>query len=440
MMREPCYVVEGEKWPDELRSDLPAMEGIRRLYQLLRTPHGGFAGDPTKAPYGVAGYMRLGPRRVFVIPKCLSVEKHKDAWGRGVPAFLRLCRNLRPSDLLLTGPGVFARSNVLLPWLASYYSTVLWRALHAFPYLRYERSTAALPYLRGRFSWARQAREWASGGQRVWCEFRKYQADNTLNRLLKWATTFLLVIADRAAARERLNSCLGLLEGVRDILPERRLLDLLRLPVSMAAYREPLEVARALYNAHYPSLSPGKVSASGLLLDMQAAFEAFIDGIVFRAVLKARKQGLPWRYGSQEQRRLAHPVGGTHPYYTRPDNTVAEVEQGLVATRGVVIDAKYKGLRAQPTRYHRPVSQDIYQLLASCIARRWLRGLILAPATQEAGEVRRWEVPRFSSSGEASRSIRFTSAKVDLGDLGRPGRAQAVIDQVFDLVLRELNS
>ena len=447
------YVIEGERWPEALLSDSDTLKALGRLNSRLRTNLGQelsvTAKDGrSKVAYGLAGFVRLGTKKVYVIPKCFSstaadVERRR-AWQEGIPRFLKFCSSLSGRSIYVSGPGIFSASNTLLSWWATYYSNVLWRALHSFPYLRYESKVTTLPYVRGQFSWPGQIQEWGRGGHRIVCAFRSYQVDNALNRLLSWAASYFIGVAQSADVRTRLSDCIGLLEGVEHIRPERIAVDMIRLPASMAVYREPLGVARALYFSLYPTLRPGDLPAAGFLIDMASAFEAFVDRLVFHAAREAAKRGEHWQFQSQTQQRLAVALArsSSHTdYYTRPDNLLKRVLAQDSFTNCVVIDAKYKGTSAAPLKYRRPVREDLYQILASCIAHRCLRGIIVSPTTiaGEVGSTVQWEIDvPFSKAG--SSKVRISWTKVDMAGLRSAAGTRAIVHQIYDLARQELDN
>ena len=215
---------------------------------------------------------------------------------------------------------------------------------------------------------------------------------------------------------------------VPDAPPEQAALQRMRIPASHWVYREPVTVARSLHDAAFPSLARGQVPNWGFLVNMVRAFEAFVDGIVWRAVRRGRERGHDWAFESQEQRILASSVTGDgSTFYTRPDNVVWTVA-GEHGGRGVVVDAKYKGLAKAPERYRRPVANDFYQVIVACLSRGWNRALIIAPTVgeEEATGAREWRVRLPSVAGPVYVGI----MKLNLRHLGRRGEVEKSVERL----------
>lgn len=339
-------------------------------------------GQP-RVGYGLVGYIRTGGADLYLVPKCLSVPD-LDVWAAGVCRFLSICEGLTSRNVAASGAGAFSAGNVLLPWWADHYGRVLRRALDAVPFLRYEPCEDRMPYIRGQIRWSAQVRELAGGSSRVVCRFRRYQADHTLNRLLKWAATRLGHLRASVDTRRQLESCAETLALVPDVPPERSAVMRVRIPASHSIYVEPFEIAKQLYMSAFPTLARGGIPGTGFVIDMVRAFEGFVEGLIRRAVRRGRAAGHDWRFASQQQELLATSVGESGgSYYTRPDNVVWAIGADS-GSRGVVIDAKYKGMAGVPRSYARPVGGDLYQVVVACVSRGWDRALIIAPTVGEA--------------------------------------------------------
>lgn len=436
-MENSQICVEGGSWP--IHCPGRTLEELDRVVEkriqkrvLVWDAH-----NRVRVGYGIVGYMRVRNANLYVIPKCLHVSD-VEQWGFGVTGFLGLCQNLTSRDVVITGPGVFTVNNMMLPWWADYYSRALRRALDAVPFLRYEAYGGRLPYLRGRVDWPVQISEWAHCGIRAACRFRRYQADNTLNRLLKWAAFRFSRIGTSVTMRARLSSCIEAFTNVPDVPPEHASVERIRITASHRVYIEPYLIAKSLYNSLFPTLALGKIPSWGFVVNMVRAFEGFVDGLVRRAVTLGRMQGRNWRCISQDQELLASAVtgnGGT--YYTRPDNVVWAIE-AAGAKCGVVIDAKYKGLALKPTVYRRPIGSDFYQVVVACMSRGWDCALIIAPATavDEVSQELEWAV----QMPGVARPIRVSMMKMDLRRLGTPDEVRTNVERLFKYLDRVLSA
>lgn len=442
----PIVVSEGSSWPrDCLRDDL-FYKHLHKCDALFCSLTGNkliehdAAGRP-RVGYNWAGFIRVRDREVYVGPKCLLGSDDITAWSRSLPAFLESCRSLDSSDVLITGNGLFSQSNTLLPWWADYYSKLLHKALHAAPFHRYENTRRRLDYVRGHIEWDRQYSELALGGTKVCCSYRNYQADNPLNQLLKWAAGRFMGMASSRATRSRLEACITLMSTVSDNPPEISVINRVNLPLSYVTYREPFEIAMKLYTNLYPNLWSGRIPSCGVMVNMVRAFEAFVDGVVHRAVKQAKNSGRRWFCSTQEQRLLATPLDGSGgSFYTRPDNQVWEV--GIVddLKRGCVIDAKYKG-SASKNRYERPYSQDFYQVLTSCLSRGWREGLILSPVVSgEQNGLTRWRTSIPTKSKGEDLNVTIGLMKLNLMNLALPDGISEMTKEIRSYLEASLSS
>lgn len=429
--------VEGGKWPAQIDAghtlaNLDHLLAKKIDKRIITWDKNGQA----RIGYGLAGYIRVKDADLYVAPKCLHVSEYEE-WATGVNMFLALCPNLTSRDVVMSGSGVFGASNVLLPWWSDYYGRVLRRALDAMPFFRYEEYAGRIPYIRGTIDWSSQIREWASCSPRAACRFRRYQADNALNRLLKWAATRFSIIATSVPTRTKLGSCIDAFASVPDVPPEFAAVERTRIPASHWVYDEPFAIAKSLYESLFPTLARGRIPSWGFVVDMVRAFEAFVDGLVRRSVRQGRVGGHDWACRAQDQELLASAVsGGGGEFYTRPDNVVWAIESDE-GRRGVVIDAKYKGMERSPKSYRRPVGSDFYQVVVACVSRGWDRALIIAPTIgdEEAWDELEWAV----KMPGVPRPVHVSIAKVDLKRLSQRGEVQRNVDRLTTYLGRTLS-
>lgn len=432
-------LVEGQPWPKAFQANRETRDRLSALDRWTRTQFGrsliSFDVRGTRrTAYGLCGYVRVGGEEVLIVPKCFAGAEDAENWGESVPAFLRLCRGLSSADVIFTDDATFAGTNSLLAWWADFYSQKLWRALNTTPVLRYQRHVQGLPYLRGSFSWPEQLKEWGEGGSRIWSRYKNFQRDNPINQLLKWAALRLRTVSSDTRTRNRLDASLGLLADVRSDPPRRQQVNQLRVPISLSIYREPLAIARSLYDARYPSLNPGEIPAAGLLINMPSAFEAFVDGLVREVVDRRVAAGDGWLYWSQDQSLLAASLDGGQDFFTRPDNAIQAGVGQSGEDQGVVIDAKYKGTILGASRYEKPEGSDIYQLIASCIARGWSKGVILSPALEASTALvrKKWKVV------VRDFSIEVAHMRLDLRTLRHTDALEQMVGALSGLLVDEL--
>ena len=381
-------VGEGEPWARALRQLECGLPSIRELDQIVEPSiHRRLVtfrrsdGEPIVG-HGIAGYLVVGGRPLYIVPKCFSRLAPDQYWGVAMPAFLAYCRGDVAREIVVMGDGAFATSRSMSWWWADRFSRSALHALKGHRILGYRQGFHRERTVRGRIVWARQAAELGRGGHRVHTRRTTYTASVPVNHLLGWATRQLLPRARAHATRARLREVLDRL-NVEDVTPSRHDVRSIRLTPSQRAYQEPVGLARAMFEKRYPTLARGSLQAQGFLIDMQDCFELFIDGLVHRAGRSAGPEvGGPWSVTTQGEVVLARVRGNGSDIVTKPDNTVS------TANGGVVIDAKYKGVAPDRggTPYHQPKAGDIYQVLAGAIARGWRHGVLVSP--QVDGPVR----------------------------------------------------
>lgn len=432
-------VAEGTPWPDHLSVDVELTSGVLAVSKALKAQIGRSVLESApdgslRIAHGLAGYLRVGTKAIYVIPKCFESASGASVWGTTVPEYLSVCRGLSARAVGVTGTGAFSVSPKLVAWWADHYALVLAKALSRYPYLRYQEVTARQTYLRGRLNWPGQVRELSMGGYHLICQYKRYQQDNPANRLLRWAAEQFVGLARSTEARMRLRQCLDELSGVAGGIPDRVSVRSIAVPSSSAIYREPVLIAQALYDAKFPSLATGTVPATGIVVDMQSSFESFLNGIVHRVSRSRTGQLRKWTYESQSQAAFAHPVKGGGEFATKPDNTIIDTRLGI----GVVIDAKYKGVTADRPghSYERPTSNDLYQVVSACIARKWRGAIIVSPSTTPGvqGVLREWVVP-VRYAGMAT-DIKVVHVRLDLASLESSQGLPAMVDELRAHVAR----
>ncbi len=230
----------------------------------------------------------------------------------------------------------------------------------------YQPRREALPTLRGRIDVAAQVRVRQGRPFPLECSFEEYTEDVELNRMVKAAVRRLLRMPGLSGDVSRmLRFRYRAFDGVAPIeyapgrVPE---VEFDRLNEHWAA---PVMLARLILDQKSLRDEAGRVLGISFSVDMNKLFERFVERVVSEEVRRSRR-----RLVTQAPRRLAVGVP------IKPDLVLRE------AGRDVAVgDAKYKELHGK-----RPPSEDLYQMLAYCVALGLPAGLLIYAGERPAGE------------------------------------------------------
>lgn len=381
-----------------LRRDLGLREPALQLEELV--------GGPALRISGVAGTLRVGPIEIDVAPK--YVQKLDDSnWRRGLITIMERIAPRRAdfslSDRLDLGQGTFS------DYFAYTYAVALEYAQRREPVRLYASQTEYSPVLRGRLLVAEQLRSTLTRPQVVVCEVDRLDADNTVNRLLRWAGTTLLGLVRDGQVRRMLSHHLSKLPDVGTIRPPLPLRAVL--PRQFAHYSTAVDLAVALARAHGPYVQSASDSGAGFVIGTEKMFEQFIE----RSLLAVSHDAV-WDVLPQAQEPFAEPMPGNlgRRFNSKPDNVVQ-----INGNTQLVVDAKYKRFEdaTEDKRGSRPTNADLYQVAAAAVAHHSARGLLIYPRLTSAdvvdAPIRWWRI-----AGWSDEPIQIGVVTVDLEALG----------------------
>ncbi len=257
----------------------------------------------------------------------------------------------------------------------------------------YEKTTGAIPGIRGRIDFARSANRFSFLAGRAVCTYTEQSIDTLKNRILKSTLNRLLhhpLIEPGAAPdvttvlRHELRQCVRAMDGVAIVPVQGAHFSTLQLARNDRGYILPLAICYLIYRFEMPTEQSGHSVLGGLLRDQIVfgrLFERFVRNFYrhHRPDLRVSSEDLSWfdELGSHFVPRM------------RTDITL---EWGEPVNRRMVIDTKYyyNALSARFESSEKFHAANLYQLYAylrtqehRSPAHRNAAGLLLYPTTKQ---------------------------------------------------------
>jgi len=304
------------------------------------------------------GAYRLNPKQfagVATLPSGRRFESRPKIPLRNV---LYLMSVAYEQPALLDETADFTEFEDMLEVVAAFFAAMVEERLRLGLYRAYVEKEDNLPVVRGRITFAEDARRNFALRHRTYCRFSEFDWDVPENQVIRQVVRLLAGWDFKPALRIRL----GRLDAILDEV----------MPGTMA----PADVRRFRYhrlNAAYQPLhrlcelflagssaaeGEGDALFQGFLVDMNQLFEFFVTAIL--------KEHRPTGVSVEDQAGLY--LGEGRRLDMRADIVIRRGSAGLVA------DCKYK--RTGPEQ---PINTDYYQILAYCTAAGVKRGLLLYP-------------------------------------------------------------
>lgn len=405
---------ERERWERSVAHASNRLKGDLRVRQAPLTVRRK-ASITEVVPNGVAGTIFLRNTEVEIAPK-YAASPSSD-W---IADLFAIIERVRPAR------GHFARTSRLrakptsfVDHIAHQYGAALASALREEPVRQYRTRDESLPQLRGRLLLARQLRSSLSAPHLLECEVDYLDTDNPTNHLLHWAARRLLSMTISPRVRYFVSQQVAGLPAVSGAL---------RLPVHLTTavppqyshYAEAVDIAVRLARGQRAA-PEGLGEGSGLCVDMERLFEAFVERSIAAALPLMPTRDV--RVVPQDVKQFAQPLATTdRPYFTRPDNVIYAGKRPML-----LVDAKYKRFsEADETGAgDRPVNSDLYQMAASLVSHGCRRGLLLYPRMVGTGAedaATRWWSITLPTTGD----LLVGAVSLDLNGLSRRGGVVAL--------------
>lgn len=330
---------------------------------LLSVEYGGYL-----RAHNYVGLVQWNGLRVEIYPK-LFCEGPPDGkrWFGHLLWWLSYCRRVRfPFAGVLTE---LAHVDDFPEAIIAHFARFSYRVLSSQPYSRYQETTEALPYVRGRLRTGAYVRDSLSRGllHRLVCEYEPFVYDNQVNRLIKYVVRQLSQVCRFGETYHALNQVLFLLDEVSDVSAVATDCDGLFFNPVFEDYTDVLAMCRFFLSQSYLDLTDTAQTNYCFLVPMEYVFEDFLHGFLEEElgeeyVVEYQKTG--W-LTDEKIFQLRHDLFLTH----------------RTTKRSLIVDAKYKLRADEESDKKAGVTQsDMYQLVSYALRSGCETGLLLYPA------------------------------------------------------------
>ncbi|MDO4313307.1 MAG: hypothetical protein Q4C52_09490 [Eubacteriales bacterium] len=331
---------------------------------------------------GIAANIRLNDTKLIVKPKVTGADRPGMSLdGMMATLYLRIlrtCKSHLNSVIYFTSMSAESvTENTFVDCMAQYYLDKLFASVRKLPIAVYDQCEEKRSAIKGKILIQKELKSPIRDG-RIWCRHKVMSCDNVYNALLKWCCKYFAENVSSRSLQYKLRQMADTLKGDLETLSAdavRRM----RLPRNFDAYREPFSIAREIYLYHDQNtkLRTGNGNVCGYVINMERAFENILCYYMERFSVK--KQLL---HVAQADRILAKADGrgADKDIHIRPDDLLIKGESKLV------LDAKYK----QMEKGDKPAREDLYQMIASCMAHGTYEALLMYPCGETCEDV--WTV------------------------------------------------
>ncbi len=218
--------------------------------------------------------------------------------------------------------------------------------------------------------------------------YDEFTADNDLNRVFRFVTERLYVLAADTTNRQQLGLLRLLMEDVT-LIPRVTLADAARIHLSRLNRRfEPLlNLARLFLASSTLQLAAGQYQVFSFVFDMNALFEAFVVNLILRYREQILPEGLRSCHLLPQARHatqyLARREGGEKLFLLKPDLAFRSGD-----TFPILLDLKYKRLDAAAQRLG-IAQDDFYQMFVYSHCYECPCVLMIYPRTADMSEMPR---------------------------------------------------
>lgn len=318
----------------------------------------------------VCGSFTISGIQYSILPKFINIKEEditQKSFKIAFDDFLYFCKDLKSNMVYITKKGYYKElwSNNLIDYLAAIYINSLEEAIEKYPLSWYNKKVAALSYVKGKILIEKEIKKLGMYDGKVWCSYSSFQENNKFNSLLIWACEYFRSKLTKIATIGHIEEIMSYYVNVDTNILSYSLVRNLTLPRQYGDYEEAFNIAKGLYlNASFGSIS-GTNNIYGIVLNTERCFQSFISGCC-----SAASRNLGYKHFAQKQKKLAQSIIGVESsFYTIPDDIV------VADSSTIILDAKYKllslsdeGGRSREKGRRKPISQDFYQMISSCIS------------------------------------------------------------------------
>lgn len=318
----------------------------------------------------IIGNLSINQTRLIITPKiasdtALGMREVKILYDRT----LRCSIGNMVSTIYFAKNSVTDDNDIFSDILANFFITSLTSALRGSKILQYEERTEKTSVIKGRILVGKQLSQPAID-EKTWCKYKRMSDNNIYNQLLFWACRYLSESVHNFDLKRRL------LVLSKEFVQSTSLLSVfsvknIRMTRQFAEYIEVLALAKDLYLGVNGKKENGVTGNQicGYAINMERAFENIVCTYAQKASVK-----LGVVHKGQASIRFATTNGAyDYEYDIRPDDLISCNQNYLV------MDAKYKVLSSDNKYKRKPVQEDFYQMISSCIAYNSSEAVLVYP-------------------------------------------------------------
>ncbi len=318
----------------------------------------------------IIGNLSINQTRLIITPKiasetALGVRDVKTLYDRT----LRCSIGNMASTIYFAKNSVTDDNDIFSDILANFFITSLNSALRGSKILQYEERIEKTSVIKGKILVGKQLSQPATD-EKTWCKYKRMSDNNIYNQLLFWACRYLSESVHNFDLKRRL------LVLSKEFVQSTSLLSVfsvknLRMTRQFAEYIEVLALAKDLYLGVNGKKENGVTGNQicGYAINMERAFENIVCTYAQKASVK-----LGVVHKGQASIRFATTNGAyDYEYDIRPDDLISNNQNYLV------MDAKYKVLSSDNKYKRKPVREDFYQMISSCIAYNSSEAILVYP-------------------------------------------------------------
>lgn len=322
----------------------------------------------------IIGNISQNDVNLVILPKVLD-KNHSDETERLDTVKSFLLRTLKCIGDKINSTVFFTKSNlvddqgVFIEVLARYFYEALFKAIKLGTITTYETVEKKTSAVKGRILVHKQLSE-PMCDPKIWCRYKKISNDNSYNQLLLWACKYFVSAVHDLQLKKQLNALVQEFDVTEDELTIQ-VVSGLHLPRQFGMYKESFSIAQNLFLRHSGKKENGLGNhVCGYVISTERAFESIVECYCKKAATL-----LGYAHRAQATTQLAKAsVGKEYDYYIIPDDLVFTKEKRLV------VDAKYKLLKHDTSR-NKPLREDFYQMISSCIAQNAYEAVLVYPKT-----------------------------------------------------------
>ena len=312
------------------------------------------------------GVVQVGTRRIFIEPKVPTRNL----------LFLVETTYSRP-DVKFFDEASYAKGRNFIEFVMHFFYEKLDRLLAGGLYRSYLGVTENAPSVRGSLNIPRTLAENFVNRHKIVSNYDEYTEDIPENRIIRFTLESTKNLASTSALRSHLERLVFAFDGVGN--PGHLPSDVFERMVYHRLnenYRPIHELCRVLLSGSAIEIPSGPVAFRSFLVNMEKLFQEFLVAIIRRsprfADCRVERQ-------SGAKILLRRGTGITKDIHTMPDIRVTKLENILV------VDAKYKEPLIARMGRRIPVSPDVYQMMAYCVA-NVCPGALVYPKTATSEE------------------------------------------------------